>query len=485
MAKLYGRVPRLPDTKLIGLSGVVLGVVCSLFHAEAIRADNGFLISGAPSSDEISQWAQELLNSQAARREKAYKRLTTLERDTLPSIAQRLDELSRSRPKPDRVVQLLTAIRHAVGSRRADDIVDIAPGVLTLLEQNRSRTALKVVEPLLLLRSLEGIGTREAGTEVIKFMDFDQGAWRHELKCARSRMGIRLLPVLIEMRGHENAKVRRWAVRGIRVLGMKDPSVAVRIADHHLVAKILLAYANPLDFSALPVIVSSMNSDKMEIRNAARQAITRFGKNAIWPLREAFEEATGRRSRRDWNWERLPEELNALQDRERKYRADDALKKGIAAFRAFDFKTMARHFDQILADYPDYEKRSEMAPGYAAMGQKYLNSDDLAPAMRAYRRAIRLSPTHSAVSDWRAQLAFVTSEQQLSRGVANLEGYKKVLQHDPEHKAAETVIDRISGAWEMRQENAKRWSKIGAVILLSLFALGQFYRRSRRECNNA
>ena len=257
---------------LIGLSGVVLGVVCSLFHAEAIRADNGYLTSGAPSSGEISQWARELLSSETAHREKAYKRLTTLERDTLPSIAQRLDELSRSRPKPDSVVRLLTAIRHAVGSRRADDIVDIAPGVLTLLEHDRSRTALKVVEPLLLLRSLERIGTRDSGKKVVKLFDFDQGSWRHELRCVRSRMGLKLLPVLIEMRGHENAAVRRWAARGVRALGMKDPSIAVRIADHHLVAELLLAYANPLDFGALPVIVSSMNSDRMEIRNAARQA---------------------------------------------------------------------------------------------------------------------------------------------------------------------------------------------------------------------
>lgn len=485
MAKLYGRVPRLPDKKLVRLSGVVLGVVCSLFHAQVARADPGFLKSGAPSSVEISQWARDLVNAEAAQRERAYKRLTTLELDALPSIAKRIDELAHSRPKTDEVARLLAAIRHAVGSRRADDIVDIAPGVLTLLKHDRSRTALKVVEPLLLLRSLEGIGTREAGLEMVKLVGFDQGAWRHELTRVRSRMGLRLLPVLIEMRGHEDAKVRGWAASGIRALGMNDPSATVRIMDHHLVAEILLAYANPLDFSALPVIVSSMNSDWMEIRNAARQAITRFGKNAIWPLREAYEEATGKRASRDWTSEKLQKELEALYDDERKQKADDTLNKGIAALRALDLKTMARYFDQILADYPDYEKRSQMAPGYAAMGQKYLSADDLALAMRAYRRAIRLSPNHSAASKWRAQLAFIASEQQLSHGVANLEGYKKVLRHDPEHEAAKTVIDRISGAWELRQETAKRWSKIGAVVLLSLFALGQFYRRSKRECNNA
>jgi len=456
----------------------VIGVVCSLLHAEGIRAEDGFLTSGAPSSDEISQWAQELLNSKALRREAAYKRLTTLERDTLPSIAQRLKTLSRSRPKPDRVVRLLTAFRHAVGSRRADDIVDIAPGVLALLERDRSRDLLKVVEPLLLLRSLERIGTRDAGMEVVKLIGFDQGAWRNELRCVRSRMGLRLLPVLIEMRGHENAPVRRWAARGIRALGMNDPSVAVRIADHHLVAEILLAYTNPPDFGALPVIVSSMNSDKIEIRSAARKAISRFGNNAIWPLREAFEEATGKPAGREWNWERLLAELSSLHDRERMQKADEALEKGMAAFRESDFETMARNFDQILADYPEYKKRSEMAPGYAAMGQKYLRSDDLALAIRAYRRAIRLSPTHSDVSEWRAQLALVTSEQQLSSGVANLAGYQKVLHHDPKNEAAKTIIDRISGAWEMRQETARRWSKVGAVVLLSIFALGQFYRRA-------
>ncbi|MBN1654775.1 MAG: hypothetical protein JXA30_13470 [Deltaproteobacteria bacterium] len=484
MAKLYGRIPRFSHTELISLFGIFVALACSHVIAKNVRADSGILTSGAPSASEISEWAQGLSESDAARREQAYRRLTTLELDALPSIAQRLDELSRSRPHPDKAIQALTAIRHAVGSRRADDAIDIAPGVMTLLERSRDRDTLRIVEPLLLLRSLERIGTREAGLEVVRFIALDRGAWSQELRCARSRMGMGLLPVLIEMRGHENAAVRRWAARGIRALGMQDPYVAVALADQHLVAEILKAYSKPLDFKALPVIVSSINSDQIEIRDVAREAIRRFGKNAIWQLRVAYEEATGDPADSVWDWQRVLKELSWFYDRKRIEEADSAFAKGLAAYRRSDFETMVSSFDWILASFPDFEKRSEMAPGYAAFGHNRLKADDLEKAQSAYRRALRLSPNSPAVTDWRAQIAFITAEQQLSRGIADIEGYEKALQHNPDHEAARMVIDRISGAWGMRREVARRWSKVGAVVLLTLFALGQLYRRRRRESHN-
>ncbi len=464
----------------------ILFLALTLTPATAAQADSaaqatggGLVSSGAPSSEELSLWVQDLASDEPATRQRAYQFLSTLEEDATSSIAQRLAALKRSRPRPERVRQVLTAIRHAVGSRRADDSVDIAPGVLSVLERQRDPSALQVVEPLLLLRSLERIATREAGLLIAELLDFDEGAWTQETRRAQARVGTALLPALIELRGHADAAVRRWARRGIRVLGMRDPVVATAQSDHHLTAQVLRAYANPLDFKALPVITSFLGNDRTEVREAARWSMAQFKQNAIWQLREAYEEAVGRRPEPSWTWKVLSERLYAHLDQPLIERARRSLEKGLSAQREGDWKAMERHFARALTFHPAFAGRAQMAPGFAALGAARLKADDLQGAARAYRRALRLAPDSDAAGKWRAQLAFVTSERLLTKGVVDLIGYRKALEHDPAHGGANEAVDRLSGAWGARRRVAKYWARIGAVMLLAVFGLCLLYSRRR------
>ena len=85
-----------------------------------------WVVARGLTADELGRIAQELASDDAGRREGAVLTLTTLHPESLPGIKKRLRELSRRRPQKDDARAALTAFRHAVGSRRADDGVDIA-----------------------------------------------------------------------------------------------------------------------------------------------------------------------------------------------------------------------------------------------------------------------------------------------------------------------------------------------------------------------
>lgn len=299
----------------------------------------------------------------------------------------------------------------------------------------------------------------------------------------RFLLGLNLdaLPALLELRGHPAPAVRRWAKQGIRSLGMEDPKVATALSDSHLVARVIQAYSNPLDYKALPVITPFLSDERMEVREAARRAMGGFGKEAIWQLREAYLEATGKHAERYWAADRVARELYAVLDRPRIEEADRLLTRGLSAFVSGDLKTTKQCFDQALTIHPGFEKRAEMAPGYAAFGEKLLGKDDLDGAAAAYGRALRLDPRAAEATTWRARLAFIRSEQRLQGGVVDIDGYQEALRLEPSNQAAAAVLDRLGGAWLERQRTKKRWSRVGSVVLLGLFSLFLLAPRSKNS----
>src|SRR5690606_16751120 len=106
--------------------------------------------------------AAQLGAPEASVRAEAVSRLAALGPDDLPAIAARLRALAARRPQEDDY-QSFARFRHATGSRRADDAVDIEPGVELTLEQHRDPLTLHFAELLLLARALERMGGLEAG----------------------------------------------------------------------------------------------------------------------------------------------------------------------------------------------------------------------------------------------------------------------------------------------------------------------------------
>lgn len=436
------------------------------------------------SAAQIEQVASGLRSADENARATAAHALENLHAESVPGIAGRLAALSQARPAPERVLEIMTALRHAVGSRRADDSIDRADGVLTVLASDHDATMQKVIEPLLLLRALERMETLKAHVLIGNVLALDGGdPWDHEARLLRERQGLSLLPALLALRSHESASVRSWAQQSVRALGMEDPAVATALSDSHLVAQTVLAYSDPLDFQAMPVLVRLVASEKLEVQQAARLAVQRFGRNAIWQLRELYEEVAGQRASGDWDAARTASELYQVLDRAAVEEADTLLAQGMSHLVAGRLDEMQALYDRLLALFPLFKEQAKLAPGYAALGEHKLMADDLVAARDAYERALRLDPKAKDAERWRAQLAYTDAELSLSHGVLDLHLYQAALEHDPTHARAAEALDRLSGAQAAR-ERAKK--KTAAGLALGLLVVGLFFGlRGRRRAADA
>ena len=460
---------------------LVAGALTASARAEDEPGEDEALEVRGLSATEIGRLAAQLaLPKQQA---SAVHALTTLHAESLPGIAARLTVLRRNRPDAEQAKVAFTAFRHALGSRRGDDVVDLAQGVLPALIEQSDATRLAMAEPLLLLRSLEAMAgaDTQAGRLLGEVLALDaDGVWDFELRLARDRAGLRLLPALIGLRSHGDARVRRWAQAGVRALGMEDPAVATIQTDAHLAAEVVRAYTDPLDYPAMPVLVRMVGADKLEVRNAARAAVARFGKNAIWQVRQLYEEVTGKGVDRRWEADHVARELYAALDRGGRELAEAQLERGMSHFVTGELTQMQQVYDGLLAQFPDFEQRAKMAPGYAALGDEQLAHDELDAARDAYARALRLAPEAADAERLRGKLAFAEAELSLTQGVVDLHGYDRALALDPQLNAASVARDRLSGAHAAQQRRQKRIAAAGAIALL-LAALSLLLRNRRED----
>ncbi len=431
------------------------------------RADEaGFITAGAPTAAALARYAGELGASDRELRRTAAEGLSHLPDGSLPALRERFTRLLATRPAHEDVLRVLTLIRHAGGSRRADDETDLAAGVLPALEHDRSAAMLAVVEPLLYLRAIEAANDIDTQLELARYVSLDDGAFQSELLGSRRRRGVTLLPAWIILRSHENAVVRRFAQATVSALGMDDPRTALAQEDPFLVASIVRAYVTPLDFSATPLIVRMVNDTRIEVRQAARFAVSRFGKNAIWPVRELYEEVSGQAADKSWDFARSTNELYAVLDRPELEDAATLLSRGEKSLAAHDLAAMQHAYDTLLAKYPDFADKEKLAPGYSKLGAARFEEDDLEAARAAYQRAVRLAPNTKDAQLWRAQLAYVSAELSLSHGIVDLAAYDQALTLDPTLAAAREARDRLSGEKKRRQDEKKRWSATAALALL-------------------
>jgi hypothetical protein len=463
--------------------GYCLAVVCPAVAEPAVAVQQQMLEARGLSATELARLAEQLGGEAAAQREAAFHALSELHAESLPGIAQRLRALKKNRPDAEAEKAALVAFRHAAGSRRADDTLDIAPGVLAVLGEQRDATTLAMAEPLLYLRSLERMQSREAGLVMAELLVLDEpGVWDAELRLARERVGLPLLPALLELRSHSDANVRVFAQAGVHALGMQEPSAATKLSDPHLVAEVVRAYVQPLDFAAMPVIVRLTAADPLELREAARFAVARFGKNAIWQLRQLYEEVKGKSAERSWDAERIARELYAALDHAARADEESLLAQGMSRYVAGDLEAMQQLYDRLLAQSPHFEQRAKLAPGYAALGEKRLAQDKLEAARDAYQRALRLAPTAPDAEASRAELAYIDAELALSHGVVDLHGYEQALHHAPKHAAAAQAKDRLTGERAARERRQKRLAAGAAIaLLLGLIAILLRGRQARAE----
>ncbi|MEZ4220769.1 MAG: hypothetical protein R3B13_07540 [Polyangiaceae bacterium] len=411
----------------------------------------------------------------------------------LPAIDQRMAETSKAADRDAMKALLSSARRKARDAARQEmraagkkgkvvtpDYLEIA--VEYAKPEDKAWQAL--VSVLAMSRMLTQIGTVEAVRELIdvyvRFGEF----LRVDTQLQLEKLGDKAVAALVETRRHRAEKIARWAERQLDMLGRGIVSEAVRTEDQEVLADVLRAYGRIRDPDSARIIVSFANSERAQIRQAARQAVAMLGEVGAWQLRDSYENTVGKRPPRDWSWDRTARELFGELDRLRLARVQELFEAGLAAERAGNLEEMRATYDKVLARSPNFEQRGEMASGYVAYARKVrIDQPDL--ALDAVRRARRIAPEGQRASIESLELT-LRAEVLLSKNIADQTLLTRALELDPNNEEAKELFERFERGEVKRESHTQRYAAAGAIGLVALVAIAFVaLRRGRRREDEA
>jgi tetratricopeptide (TPR) repeat protein len=334
-----------------------------------------------------------------------------------------------------------------------------------------------------LLRALAHVGTTPALRQLVKVAGDHGGLFRPEIARHVKALGEKTVPALIESR-KESSEVRHWAVSQLEGMGKRIPGDAVQTKDNQVLADVLRAFAGVHDMDALPVLLSFVNSDRIQVRAAAREALGQFGQDAVWKLREAYSNVTGKAAPEGWQAPQIAKELFAAYDRLRLQEVNGLLDEGLAKEKEGKLEEAIAAFDKVLARQPMIERRGEMVSAYVSYAEK-ISASDSPKALALFRKATRLWPESPRVPHVEAEIAYLEGKELLARGIADVEPFKRALTLEPGHEKARAELARLETNVEERQDRIRALAAAGAVVVVGVAGIILFGGRSRRSRRTA
>jgi len=485
MAQLYRRVRRLSNRVLtracrdggkslsvLGLWGglALTGAGATSVYADELKRPAVAQLDTAPSQLELTRLGADLASTEVERRKAAHDTLLALGDDALPAIQARLTQLA-ARVDTAKALSAMSAFRRVQGATSPDAEVDLARGVLPVLERERSRATTDAAELVLFLRALEAQKSAAAAHVIVgQLFAVEPKLFRFEAPRTRERLGVLMLPALVRHRNHARPWIRDFCNKSLLDMHMETPGRAVQQDDVTLLAALLTAYGDTLTFDAMPVIVSYLTDERVAVREAAVGAIRRFGKNAIWQLRERYLNATGREADPGWGYQRILDELFAMHDEPRKKSFGRELAAAQTALEAGDIEAASAALGRALEVEPESVRAKAAAPLYARVAGSHLENGELERSLTAYRRALRLSPDAEESASFQARVQYLEAELRLERGIVDLEGYRRALALDPSLSRAAETLDLVSGEKAARERLTRRIVGFFAALLMLIAA---------------
>jgi len=410
------------------------------------------------------------------RRAAADEIIRTLEREDIPVIRQRLLAPWRVEIDPLRF-KIVRLIRAATDNRPNAEYDLLA----LMISAPRAADLDGAIERVVLARALGGMASADAGRALVALSTSYGALFRQEVgRIVRGQLRDYVLPALIELRNP--SEMMRVFMRQTReALRKVTPGEAVQQHDNALLAEILRAYGSIRQPDAMQVVVSFVNSDRAQVREAARWAVTQYGRESINALRAAYEMYEGHDANPQWGWERTAQELYLANDRRRMAEVTQRLDAGLAAGRSGDGDAMLAHFRWVLARHPDMQRRAEMVEPLMRLARE-LESESASRAQAVWRLALWVEPEGAHAREIRAAVLFLDAEQSMARGVADPELYDAVLRVDPGHARARAQRSVVAQDEVLRARRHRR--TLGAVGLLGV-ALGTLWLLVRRPPRRA
>jgi tetratricopeptide (TPR) repeat protein len=438
---------------------------------------------------ELAAWLEQLVSRDPSVRKTAAASLDRASPAMLPAITERLLQLSQSADRAGMAAVIAETVKPRYVDR--DEIAGRLPDggfhpasdwwlLVTASPAPERGPWRDLVSILGLSRLLATIGTtpavRELGSVFVTYGEL----LRSDLERQLVTMGDRAVPALIEMRRGESKEQRAWALKLLEALGKAIPGEAVQTGDDQRLAEVLLAYGRAREVDAARVILSFANSDRRQIREAARQAVLLLADSGFAPVRESYENMMNQKPPEAWGWEVTARELFRVFDRVRLVEAYALMDEGLAAFRQQDPQKAAAAFDRALARDPTFEKRAEMAPGYLAFART-LKKDDPSRAMANLRKAMRVDPSGPVARQAESELLVLQAKDRAGHGIVDDGSLRRALELDPDNADARAELLRIEAESEGRS-GGLAWYFFGALgALLAAGALAAAIAHGRRS----
>ena len=324
-------------------------------------------------------------------------------------------------------------------------------------------------------RMLVAIGNVRAARALIHlYVRFGEFV-RVDTQLQLEKMGDHSLAALIEARRHPAEKIGKWAERQLDLLGKAIPSETVQTDDPEVLADVLRAYGRVRDPDAARIVISFANSEKAQIRLAARQGVALLGEVGNWQLRDTYESIVGKKPRRDWSWKRTARELFSEFDRLRLARVHELFDKGLAALKKKEFKAAAVAFDDVLAQNPMFDRRNDMVDAYVEYA-KAVPKAEVDTALLAARRAERINQDSKREATLRSLTLTLEGERQLASGVAEQVLFRRALELDQGNQRARETLAMIErGETEQKRDHSRYYAALAiagvAIIAILLIAL--------------
>ena len=498
MAEFYRRVPGLSYRRL-SLRAPAL-VACLLLTALSAL---GELDAGAPPSSprplsslpkapslelpkpepsEVEQLDALLLrirSEDAAVREEARREILEVNPRLCAAIDRRVNAIA-DHANRDAMKQALEGIR----KRARDDVRDklraagdqskvSTPDYLEMVSRDAKPAAKEwqdLVSLLAMSRMLVRIGSVEAARELIDvYVRFGEFV-RVDTQLMLEKMGEKAIAALIEARRHRAEKIARWAERQLDALGKAIPGEAVQTQDSQVLADVLRAYGRVRDPDAARIVISFANSERAQVREAARQSVALFGETSAWQLRDTYETIVGKKPPRDWTWERTARELFGEFDRLRLSRVYVEFDRGMQALKNGDSAGMKQAFDKVLAQSPNFERRDAMAAGYLKFATERADADRAA-ALDALGRARRIAENDETKKSAESLRLTLEAERLLESGIADQLLLHRALELDASNRRAREVLVRIERGEQRASRDHGRYAAAFAIAAAALIAI--------------
>ncbi len=392
--------------------------------------------------------------------------------DAVTSIAKQLMDVERT--GESRIPRL--AVETRPGAGKDPDLVEM------LVHERPEPSVTRALVTLCLMRALVRVGTTPAVRQLLRTA-FQAGAQvRPELLRELKQLDDRATAALIEMRGDPSPEMRAWAKDSLETLGKRTPGDTVQTTSDPILVDVLHAYATVRDVDALPVVLSFVNSDRLPVRAAAREATLAYGADAVSKLRATYAALTGERLADTLDPAAVAQKLFDAYDRYRLRDVYALLDAGFAKERDGDLAGAIADFDNVLARQPILDRGKDMVAAYVA----YAESIETADHVRArdyLRKALRLSMDDAGPgSDHiQSEMRFLDGADLMSQGIVDTAPFERALELDPSNVHARAQLNRLRADAMSRRNREGRIAAAVGTAGLSFLAVGLFALRLHRR----